>query len=1206
MKRKIFSWMLILTLIIGLLPGIEMHASETVNQTKTIYVDNEKGNDAYSGTESSPVKSLNRAIAMFAEGETGNVCIMGNVFADDANNDDAPLVISSNLTIVGAQGVVPTITVKAGGIILGADVTFENVKIGTAGFLRPGIAANGHKLTLNNVQSDTSLRPLQIYGGTFFDAVTGENFGKDVCGNKSEIYICGGSYENVYAGSVNGSVDIPVDIEVSKGDSLSLNGIYAESTSKNPQDESQAGQLPCRDASYTLNANVNIKVGDNAPVKEIDGGKEEQTVLLSTTGTGVYSYFVADIDFLTVESGTLLLHEDSNITNVELKGTVQNKATIDFSNMKKDVSVGDFCGSEHGILVVPNDYAFEITGTLSGGPTDFRVSGGMPWNSEEYPGYSGWMNYETQYIHSQKGEGSFVIASPYPGQEEIAFDENSSALTGWTTTEGSAFMPPTLLDFSVESMTVDASENYIEMTIDAQFAEDVEEYDRDMGILPLNYQVTYTAPDGSVAEYIEQSAKQDDLGYFYCDYLKATEDSTTSDVLFRFEPIQDKLYIDGELEQGVYHIMITAPTPEGAINREVFLNVTEDGEAQPDISFEMEWSDFYYEESNEEPVASGEAIVRLVSSKLGLIPSGQLQYTFYDAKNHDVTIQMEKVDLVAGEAKLNLNQMAPDYLQCMEITYIPDETSFFTEKVIEYGMYEICAKEINAINGIKSESLYFPVGYPITIDVGIREGEQFVNVTFGGEIGTVTPSDIDGSNNRIRFTMPAGRVLMTAVWQHQHTGGTANCKDAAICEGCGEAYGKTDPDNHTGETEVRNAKEATELETGYSGDIYCKGCGNLVEEGVVTDRLPLTRYQITYELNGGTNHKSNPEEYTLESVTIILQAPSKKGYTFGGWYTDANFKNKVTSIAKGSTGNKTFYAKWTINKYTITYNLNGGKNHTSNKASYYITTATFKLNNPTRKGYTFKGWYSDSKFTKKVTEIAKGSTGNKTLYAKWGINKYTITYKLNGGKNHKSNKASYYVTTATFKLNNPTRKGYTFKGWYSDSKYKTKVTQIKAGTTGNKTFYAKWAKTKYTIAYKLNGGKNHKSNKASYYVTTATFKLNNPTRTGYTFKGWYSDSKYKTKVSQIKAGTTGNKTLYAKWAKTKYTVKYVLNGGKNSSKNPSSYYVTTATVTLKNPTRKGYTFKGWYSDKACKKKVTQIKKGSTGSKTFYAKWVKKK
>ena len=107
------------------------------------------------------------------------------------------------------------------------------------------------------------------------------------------------------------------------------------------------------------------------------------------------------------------------------------------------------------------------------------------------------------------------------------------------------------------------------------------------------------------------------------------------------------------------------------------------------------------------------------------------------------------------------------------------------------------------------------------------------------------------------------------------------------------------------------------------------------------------------------------------------------------------------------------------------------------------------------------------------------------------------------------------------------------------------------------------------------------------------------------FKGWYRDKKFKKKVTAIEKGSTGKVTLYAKWAKEKYTITYKLNGGKNNKKNPKTYTITSKTIKLAAPIRKGYVFKGWYRDKKCTKKVTSIKKGSTGKMTLYAKWKKK-
>ena len=69
------------------------------------------------------------------------------------------------------------------------------------------------------------------------------------------------------------------------------------------------------------------------------------------------------------------------------------------------------------------------------------------------------------------------------------------------------------------------------------------------------------------------------------------------------------------------------------------------------------------------------------------------------------------------------------------------------------------------------------------------------------------------------------------------------------------------------------------------------------------------------------------------------------------------------------------------NEYKITYKLDGGKNNDKNPATYTKKTKTFTLEDPTKKGYTFVGWYNSK--GKKVTKISKGSTGNVTLTAKW-------------------------------------------------------------------------------------------------------------------------------------------------------------------------------------------------------------------------------
>lgn len=140
---------------------------------------------------------------------------------------------------------------------------------------------------------------------------------------------------------------------------------------------------------------------------------------------------------------------------------------------------------------------------------------------------------------------------------------------------------------------------------------------------------------------------------------------------------------------------------------------------------------------------------------------------------------------------------------------------------------------------------------------------------------------------------------------------------------------------------------------------------------------------------------------------------------------------------------------------TITYVLDGGANAPQNPAGYEPGD-TFTFGPATRKGYEFKGWYLDANFQTEIIGV-ENQTENLTIYAKWQIEVYTITYVLNGGINHKSNPATYTIED-TVKLENATKEGASFEGWYTDlSNTRSKVTTISKGNTGDKTLYAKWS-----------------------------------------------------------------------------------------------------------------------------------------------------
>jgi uncharacterized repeat protein (TIGR02543 family) len=151
---------------------------------------------------------------------------------------------------------------------------------------------------------------------------------------------------------------------------------------------------------------------------------------------------------------------------------------------------------------------------------------------------------------------------------------------------------------------------------------------------------------------------------------------------------------------------------------------------------------------------------------------------------------------------------------------------------------------------------------------------------------------------------------------------------------------------------------------------------------IYAKHVPIV-YGITYDLDGGENDSANPDSFTIVTPTITLADATKVGYDFDGWFSDADKTNPVTNIALGSHGAITLYAKFTAIEYNITYELDGGVNDPANPPTYTVVTPTITLEPATKENFTFDGWFSDADWTTQVNEIALGSTGAVTLYAKF-------------------------------------------------------------------------------------------------------------------------------------------------------------------------------------------------------------------------------
>ena len=487
----------------------------------------------------------------------------------------------------------------------------------------------------------------------------------------------------------------------------------------------------------------------------------------------------------------------------------------------------------------------------------------------------------------------------------------------------------------------------------------------------------------------------------------------------------------------------------------------------------------------------------------------------------------------------------------------------------------------NMVKNVKVNSLT-----PIAISVDPFHSNTYANATLwlpGGTKAAYQSADYWKNFENIDFSSFVVSISTT---------GHGTLAMADIEAGNGESE-QTLIDRETDVTFTATADEGYEL-TAFTvnGEAQTLTNGQFTVTNLQADQAaaatysPIT-YTLTYDLAGGSVQGTNSASYTIESETFTLTNPTREGYTFTGWTgTGLDGAQTMVTIAKGSTGNRSYTATWTPIIYNIVLTLDGGV--AENPTTYTIESEAITLTNPTKTGYTFKGWKQNGEGEALMTVIiAKGSTGDKAYTATWQINQYTLTFNSNGGS---------VVTPITQDYGtdveapaNPTRTGYTFTGWEP-----AVPTTIPAE---NMTFVAQWQINQYTITFDSNGG-SAVTPITQDYATNVTAPAN-PTREGYTFAGWD-----KTIPTTMPAENT---TVTASWTPIEYTISYDLAGGSVQGTNPATYTIESETITLVNPTKEYYDFVGWTGTAldGSPVKTVVIAQGSTGNRSYTATWTEK-
>lgn len=511
-----------------------------------------------------------------------------------------------------------------------------------------------------------------------------------------------------------------------------------------------------------------------------------------------------------------------------------------------------------------------------------------------------------------------------------------------------------------------------------------------------------------------------------------------------------------------------------------------------------------------------------------------------------------------------------------------------------------------------------------------------MEATINGE--TVILDATKMANNKVAENMTEVRVYIgmqkhKVTWVWTDGKGETVQKTEERCYGAKLSVPKDVP------TKIVNADDSYRKVTGWA--VTNSQSGAVVwtintADGIYSKELPAYDVTITammsdvyYIINfyvDGTLYQTEEHQkgstiylYDYKDAVYYVKQPTKEHYEYAGWRVRSTDDVKIGSMTVE--GNQVLDVEWKASKYKYLLTTRGG-NLTSDATRYYTIEDEVTLEEPTKAGYSFEGWYAsenfdktgateDEKFTgKPVTTIPVGSFGEKTFYAKWKPATYTVTFK--DGDQTETQPLS---SEGSLKLPQPLaqRDYYEFSHWLrsgQDVKYQPgDPITVKENTT----FTAVWTPIAYNITYDLGGhGTNSTDNPKTYTIESETFTLADPApNTGYTFVGWYDAAEGGNRITNIQKGSHGDRTVYARWSTSGFNIIYAdvyATNATNFDALPKSFTIDGAVslVDAKMSESSNSVFLYWCTnpDKPEQTKITEIPKGTNASVTLYAHCIK--
>ena len=439
-------------------------------------------------------------------------------------------------------------------------------------------------------------------------------------------------------------------------------------------------------------------------------------------------------------------------------------------------------------------------------------------------------------------------------------------------------------------------------------------------------------------------------------------------------------------------------------------------------------------------------------------------------------------------------------------------------------------------------------------------------------------NDVIAVNNN-SFVMPAGNVIVSAIFEPNSYNVTLNTNNGTINSGSIDSYtygaGATLPNDVT---LIGYTFDGWYDNAGFNGDPVNTISTTETGDKEFWAKWTVNDYTVTLNTNNGTINSGNVTSYTYGVGATLPTDVTLTGNTFGGWYDNAGFNgDPVATISTTETGNKEFWAKWTVNDYTVTLNTNNGTINSGNVTSYTYGVGATLPTDVTLTGYTFDGWYDNAGFNgDAVAAISTTETGNKEFWAKWTVNDYTVTLNTNNGTINSGNVTSYTYGVGATLPTDVTLTGYTFDGWYDNAGFNgDAVTEITATETDNKEFWAKWNINNYTVAASANPTNGGSIEGAGNYNHFANATLIATATTGYTFVNWTEGGQEVSTEATYSFQVTGERELVANFSLNTYAVSASANPAAGGTVTGAGTYDHGTNVTVTATANDGYAFVNW-------------------------------